>query len=314
MNEKVEKQNEEKFRIVTSKTNTFPEQLALDECQMNFLEQERIKPTFRINYFKRPCVVFGFFKRVNEEVNVENCKKAGVDICRTLTNCETFYKEPNSEINFTLVVDDSDINIPIDLIESYEKIFTLISKVLEGCNIKAEFKPLNNVLVNNKRIALINQVRKKRVIIFNASILLSINQEEIKKFLKNTRLLEEGITSINEETKNKVEQKDVEKLLIEKRVNYDEKGAAKIFYFTGESKFVGKIDQGKQDTLWIDIFKPHYLGEEEIVRINQTKHDNLIRSSSKYRSVGAIAVKKKSIVNLIRLLRDVAKEDLKLNV
>jgi len=216
MNEKVEKQNAEKFRIVTSKTNTFPEQLALDECQMNFLEQERIKPTFRINYFKRPCVVFGFFKRVNEEVNVENCKKAGVDICRTLTNCETFYKEPNSEINFTLVVDDSDINIPIDLIESYEKIFTLISKVLEGYNIKAEFKPLNNVLVNNKRIALINQVRKKRVIIFNASILLSINQEEIKKFLKNTRLLEEGITSINEETKNKVEQKDVEKLLIEK--------------------------------------------------------------------------------------------------
>lgn len=108
--------------------------------------------------------------------------------------------------------------------------------------------------------------------------------------------------------------KILEKLLIEKRVNYDEKGAAKIFYFTGESKFVGKIDQGKQDTLWIDIFKPHYLGEEEIVRINQTKHDNLIRSSSKYRSVGAIAVKKKSIVNLIRLLRDVAKEDLKLNV
>jgi DNA-binding Lrp family transcriptional regulator len=108
--------------------------------------------------------------------------------------------------------------------------------------------------------------------------------------------------------------KILEKLLIEKRVNYDEKGAAKIFYYVGEGKFVGKIDQGKHDTLWIDIFKPYYAEEEEIIRINQTKHDNLIRASSKYRSVGAIAIKKKSLVELIRLLRDVARSDLKLDV
>mgnify|MGYP000263859707 CR=1 FL=1 len=108
--------------------------------------------------------------------------------------------------------------------------------------------------------------------------------------------------------------KILEKLLIEKRVNYDEKGAAKIFYYVGEGKFVGRIDQGKHDTLWIDIFKPYYAEEEEIIRINQTKHDNLIRASSKYRSVGAIAIKKKSLVELIRLLRDVARSDLNLNI
>jgi DNA-binding Lrp family transcriptional regulator len=108
--------------------------------------------------------------------------------------------------------------------------------------------------------------------------------------------------------------KILDKLLIEKRVNYDEKGAAKIFYYVGEGKFVGKIDQGKHDTLWIDIFKPYYSGEEEIIRINQTKHDNLIRASSKYRSVGAVAIKKKSLVELIRLLRDVARSDLNLNI
>ncbi len=108
--------------------------------------------------------------------------------------------------------------------------------------------------------------------------------------------------------------KILEKLLVEKRVNYDEKGAAKIFYYVGEGKFIGKIDQGKYDTLWIDIFKPYYAEEEEIIRINQTKHDNLIRSSSKYRSVGAIAIKKKSLINLIRLLRDVARADLGLDI
>ncbi|MFH8092358.1 MAG: helix-turn-helix domain-containing protein [Candidatus Aenigmatarchaeota archaeon] len=117
-------------------------------------------------------------------------------------------------------------------------------------------------------------------------------------------------SGLNRHTVTKI----LEKLLIEKRVNYDEKGAAKIFYYVGDKKFIGKIDQGKHDTLWIDIFKPYYAEEEEIVRINQTKHDSLIRSSSKYRSVGAVAIKKKSLVNLIRLLRDVAKEDLGLDI
>jgi len=53
--------------------------------------------------------------------------------------------------------------------------------------------------------------------------------------------------------------KILDKLLIEKKVNYDEKGPAKIFYSSGKGKFVGRVDQGKFDTLWIDSFKPKYI-------------------------------------------------------
>ncbi len=108
--------------------------------------------------------------------------------------------------------------------------------------------------------------------------------------------------------------KILERLLIEKRVNYDERGPAKIFYFTGKSKFVGKVDQGKYDKLWIDVFQPAYPGEEPFVRINQTKHDNLIRSTSKFRSVGAVAIKRSSLVTLIRVLRDIARKEFGLDV
>lgn len=106
----------------------------------------------------------------------------------------------------------------------------------------------------------------------------------------------------------------LERMLIEKKVNYDEKGPAKIFYGTGKSRFVGRIDQGRFDKLWIDTMKPRYSGEEDAVRINQTKHDHLIRSSSKFRSVGAISVKKSQLVNLIRILRDVARKEFGLSV
>jgi hypothetical protein len=115
---------------------------------------------------------------------------------------------------------------------------------------------------------------------------------------------------LNRHTATKI----LDRLLIEKKVNYDEKGSAKIFYSTGKSKFVGRVDQGKFDKIWIDTFKPKYEGEGVSVRLNQTKHDNLIRASSKFRSVGAVSVRKDQLVNLIRILRDVARKEFGLDV
>jgi len=108
--------------------------------------------------------------------------------------------------------------------------------------------------------------------------------------------------------------KILNRLLIEKKVDYDEKGPAKIFYSTGKSKFVGRVDQGKFNKLWIDVFKPKYPGEQEFVRINQTKHDHLIRASSKFRSVGAIAVKRRNLITFIRLLKDIARDEFNLKI
>ncbi len=107
--------------------------------------------------------------------------------------------------------------------------------------------------------------------------------------------------------------KILERMLIEKKVNYDEKGPAKIYYAVGPSKFIARIDQGSEK-LWIDIFKTKYIGEEEFIRINQTKHDNLIRSSSKYKSIGAVAVQKSQLVSLVRILRDAARKEFGIDV
>jgi diaminopimelate epimerase len=96
-----------------------------------------------------------------------------------------------------------------------------------------------------------------------------------------------------------------DRLLIEKKVDYEEKGLTKIFFSTGSNKFVGKITQGKDNDIWVDIFRPKY--DEEFIRLNQTKHDYLIRASSNYRSVGAIALNKSHIDEMIEILKRVKK-------
>lgn len=141
----------------------------------------------------------------------------------------------------------------------------------------------------------------------NTKRILGILKESVRG-MTITDIAEE--LDLNRHTVTKI----LDRLLIEKKVNYDEKGPAKIFYSTGTSKFVGRVDQGKFDKLWIDIFKPKYPAEEEFVRVNQTKHDHLIRSSSKFRSVGAIAIKRRNLINFIRILKDVARDELNLKV
>ena len=131
--------------------------------------------------------------------------------------------------------------------------------------------------------------------------------QNVKKVLELLEKNERGMTiaeiskelNLNRHTVAKI----LERLLIEKRVNYDPRGPAKVFYSTGTSSFVAKIEQGRDDILWIDVFKPRYEGEEEFVRINQTRIDFLIRSKTKFKSVGSIAIKKSKIKELIEILQ-----------
>ncbi len=131
--------------------------------------------------------------------------------------------------------------------------------------------------------------------------------KNVKKVLELLEKNERGLTiaeiakelGLNRHTVAKI----LDRLLIEKRVNYDSRGPAKVFYSSGTSQFIGKIEQGKDDILWIDLFKPKYKDEEEFIRINQTKKDVLIRSKTKFRSIGSIAIKKSKIKELIEILK-----------
>ena len=146
-----------------------------------------------------------------------------------------------------------------------------------------------------------------------------IGEYDIENAKKILELLEEnprGLTIAEISQKLKLNRNTVTKildrLLIEKRVDYDAKGPAKIFYFTGKSKFAGRLDISDVEKIWIDIVEPVY--GEKFIRLNQTKPDYLTRSTTKFRSVGAITIKKSQITNFLRILRDIAKNEFEVDV
>ncbi len=134
---------------------------------------------------------------------------------------------------------------------------------------------------NAKRIIKLLKERPRGLTISEISRLLELNRHTVTKIL--------------------------ERLLIEKKVDFEEKGPSKIFFWVGKSKFIGRIDQSKNDKIWIDLFEPIY-PEEKFIRINQTRHDSMARTKSKFISVGAVAIKVSKIPELIKILKNIKKD------
>ena len=101
----------------------------------------------------------------------------------------------------------------------------------------------------------------------------------------------------------------LERLLIEKKVDYDQIGPSKVFYSLGIGKFIKRIDQERGEKLWIDVFKPKYPDKEPFVRINQTRYDYMSKSENKYRSIGAVAIKLSKLPELIETLKSILEND-----
>ena len=105
-----------------------------------------------------------------------------------------------------------------------------------------------------------------------------------------------NILNLNRHTVRKI----LERLLIEKKVNYEEKGPAKIFYFVGEVEEIAKIDLGNEGYISIDKIKSF---DKEFIRISQLKKDSLIREKNKFRIIGSVAISKEKLKELLEIIQ-----------
>jgi predicted ArsR family transcriptional regulator len=127
------------------------------------------------------------------------------------------------------------------------------------------------------------------------------NEKKVIKLLKESprglTILEiANILKLNRHTVKKI----LENLLIEKVVDYEEKGPAKIFFYVGEVENVAKIEIGKDKFITVDKIKSF---EKEFIRISEMKKDSLIRKEEKFKNIGSIALEKEKLKELIEILK-----------
>ena len=204
---------DEEWRILKLDVNDAYMNMAIDEAVCRLRSQDRAPNTIRLYRWKPSAVSIGYFQVLEQEVNVEACKRLGINIIRRMTGGGAVYHSYAGEITYSVIVHQDHPNIPRDILKSYEVICGGIVSALENLGITANFKPINDIEVNGRKISGNAQTRRWNVVLQHGTILLDIDPKTMFTVLKiskekiSDKLIksaEERVTTISKELGRKV--------------------------------------------------------------------------------------------------------------
>src|SRR5437870_13300905 len=146
-----------KIRVLETGYNPAALNMALDEAVMENVGEV---PVLRIYGWRPAAVSVGYFQSIKEEVDLEKCRQLGVDIVRRLTGGGAVLHE--SELTYSFITRQ----YPQNILESYNMICDpiIICLVNLGFN-KVRFAPLNDVVVEGKKVSGNAQTRKDGILL-----------------------------------------------------------------------------------------------------------------------------------------------------
>lgn len=185
------------WRLVIGKGDVYWN-MAVDEAMLVLHEKGLIPNTLRIYIMKPSGVTFGYFQRIEDAINLEFLRSRNMDYTRRITGGGAVYHDMNGEITYSVVAKID--NISWDILESYKIICQGIVYAIEEFGLKAEYRPINDVLVNGKKISGSAQARKKQSLLQHGTLMYNTDLNILSNAIKIPRekMLAHGIKSIRE--------------------------------------------------------------------------------------------------------------------
>jgi lipoate-protein ligase A len=194
----------EDWRLLITKKNTAARNMAIDRAVLVLNSKGHVPPTVRFFEWDPPAISIGYFQSLAEEVDLNMCKKLGVDYVRRITGGGAVFHE--NELTYSIVIPESHKQIPKNIMDSYSRICGAIIKGLGNINIDSYYKPINDIIADSKKISGNAQTRKFKTVLQHGTILLDVDVEKMFSLLKvpNEKIrdklifdVKERVTSVN---------------------------------------------------------------------------------------------------------------------
>ncbi len=184
------------WRLIKNLELRGAKQMAIDESMLIARSKNLAPNTLRFFTWKPSAITVGFFQDLKQEINEKKAEELGVEIVRRYTGGGAVFHE--DELTYSLVIKEKDL--PSSIEESYKHLCHGVVLGLEKLGLKASFKPINDILVNDKKISGNGQTRKYGVILQHGTILLSVDVEKMFSILKvsNEKLKGKLIKNVKE--------------------------------------------------------------------------------------------------------------------
>jgi len=157
---------------------------ACDEA-MVMARYHRIVPNSLHLYRRdRPTVSLGYFERIEESVDMEAVRRYNVQLVRRMSGGSAIYTDPGQLI-YAVVLDKE--TVPEGPNETFELVCRGIIKALDNLGLKSEFKPINDVLVNKRKISGSAQTRKWDVVLQHGTLMVDTDFDLMFKVLRTKK-------------------------------------------------------------------------------------------------------------------------------
>jgi lipoate-protein ligase A len=196
-----------KWRLLPLRTDDAFTAMAIDEALLRLNSEGKSPNTLRFWRWLPSAVSLGCFQDAEREVDFEAAKRHGVDVVRRITGGGAVFHDYNGELTYSVVCRQGDV--PSDIIESYRLICGGLVCGFARLGLRAEFKPVNDVQVNGKKISGSAQTRRWGSVLQHGTVLVSpdvrlmfellrVSREKISdKFISSVY---ERVTTIERET------------------------------------------------------------------------------------------------------------------
>jgi len=183
----------EKWRVLIHGTGDAFTNMAIDEALLI-----SGKPTLRLYRWKPSAISIGYFQSMEEEVNLEECTRQGIDVVRRITGGGAVYHDERGEITYSLVCPQQ--MVPVRILDSYRLICTSLAGGLGVLGIEAHHAGINDIVVNGKKISGSAQTRRYGNVLQHGTILISVDVKKMFSLLKvgPEKISDKGIASAEE--------------------------------------------------------------------------------------------------------------------
>lgn len=199
-----------KWRLLNTGANDAFTNMAIDEAVAK-LHAQTGKPTVRFYSWKPPAISIGYFQSLKEEVDTQKCRELGVDVVRRITGGGAVFHD--AELTYSFVCSEESGIVPKNILESYKKICNSLVLGFAHLGLQAGFVPLNDIIVNGKKISGNAQTRRERNVLQHGTILMEVDVEKMFSMLlvPNEKLkgkliedVKQRVTSLEKELGKKV--------------------------------------------------------------------------------------------------------------
>jgi lipoate-protein ligase A len=172
----------EQWRLLQTGFNTAYKNMAIDKAILIVNSENKVPPTVRLYGWVPPAISIGYFQSLTEEVDLDSCKKLGVDYVRRITGGGAVFHD--KELTYSIVIPEEHPVIPKNILKSYGRICNALLHGLKQLGIKGAYAPINDILVDGKKISGNAQTRKANTVLQHGTILLDVDVNMMFSLLK----------------------------------------------------------------------------------------------------------------------------------